>query len=83
MVTADVSWDRFFIQDQDGGFTGITVETGEIFVGVNVGDVINITGKIIEHYGRTQLNISQYEDVVNTGQTSTPVAVTISSEPDS
>ena len=84
VVTADVSWDRFFIQDQDGGsFTGITVETGEIFIGVNVGDVINITGQIIEHYGRTQLNISQYEDVVNTGQTSTAVAVTISSEPDS
>ena len=84
VVTADVSWDRFFIQDQGGGiFSGITVETGNFFIGVDVGDVINITGKIIEHYGRTQLNISQYEDIVKTGQTSTPVAVTISSEPDS
>ena len=67
---------QIFIQDQDGGiFTGITVKQGNFFIGVDVGDVIRTTGKIIEHYGHAQLNTSQYEDVVKTGQTNARFAV--------
>jgi hypothetical protein len=69
------SEDRFFIQDGDGAWNGIYVyENGTT---VNVGDSVEVSGKVVEYFELTEITNVTNITILNSGNAQpTPVVVT-------
>ncbi|MDI6851631.1 MAG: hypothetical protein QMD82_06840 [bacterium] len=68
IVTATVQdWTRyirgFFIQDAEAPWHGIFVYTGNLIINVERGDSVQVTGRVTEYYGLTEISPSSASDI--------------------
>lgn len=78
----NLSGDGFFVQDDGGGeWSGVYIYSDAVGdLGINEGDVLDITGSVTEYYDLTEIVISDASDVVVTGSGS-PTAYAVASAP--
>ena len=76
-----VSGDSFFVQDVGGGlWSGVRVYTNAWVAPVREGDVVTVTGTILEYYDETELEVARSADITVTGS-ATPSVVELASAP--
>jgi predicted extracellular nuclease len=80
-LTADAQ--GFYVQDDGGGeYSGIYVYLGDtIGPDLSVGDVVDISGSVVEYYDFTELSVTDGTDISLISSGATPVAVEISEAP--
>ncbi|MAY80494.1 MAG: hypothetical protein CL930_06865 [Deltaproteobacteria bacterium] len=82
----ETEYTGFFAQDDGGGeWSGVYMytysEVGEALSGIAPGDVLTVTGEIVEFYDLTEIKITSMDDVVVSGDTADVVANVISETP--
>lgn len=73
----------FFVQDEGGGaYSGLYVYDSSGSVDMEAGKVLDLQASVYEYEGLLELKLSSWEDVVDTGETATPVATELDAAPE-